>query len=217
MDKRKLVETNIRLYKNCSDLPIRRFDIIYKTKDLRFLCLDYDGYNEVSLPKTAHDTWKKILNEWVELCDDNTISYYYQLILEVAYLETRYYVSKEMLHQIHTRYPKHMSDKALDMYIVELKKWRYSYNKKNDVLDEIHRLMKQHKASYNKLGIKKSELEVMQKKNEHEQENTLEAQAVILEQITGKNNIDIDTTSVLKWIEIGKLATNINEKRRKNE
>lgn len=216
MDRRKLVETNIRLYKSCSDLPIRRFDIIYKTQDLKYLCLDYDGYEEIKVPIEAEQRWKDIFDEWVELCDDNTISYYYQLILEVTYLETRYYVVKEMLWQIYKRFPNAMSEETLDMYIKELAKWKYIYNKENDTLDEISRLLDQHNASKNKLGIKKDELERMRNENDYEDAHTLEAQAVILEQITGKNNIDIDTTSVLKWLEIGKLATSINEQRRKN-
>jgi hypothetical protein len=45
---------------------------------------------------------------------------------------------------------------------------------------------------------------------------SLEAQAVMLEHITKKNKIDIFTTSVKTWIEIGKLAEEINEQNRKS-
>lgn len=215
MARRKLVENTIRLYKNCSDLPIRRFDIIYKTKDLRYLCLEYDGYNEVKPPIEAEQRWNDIFDEWVKLCDDNTLSYYYQLILEVTYLETRFIVSKELLHQIFTRYPDAMDDETLDMYIDELAKWKYIYNKENDMLDEVGRLMNQRKASENKLGLKKSELEEMRKENGNSEPHTLEAQAIILEHITGIKT-DLDKDSVLKWLETGKLATSINEQRRKS-
>ncbi len=215
MDRGKLVETNIKLYKSCKDLPIRRFDEVYKTKDFRYLCLDYDGYNDVEAPIEAEDRWKEIFDEWVSLCDDNTITYYYQLILEVTYLETRFHVSKEMLWQIHTRYPQSMSEDTLDKYIAVLKLYKYKYNKNNDSLDEVNRLMKQREASKNKLSIKRSELQEMQKKNEGEAPKTLEAQAIILEHITGIKT-DLDKDSVLKWIETGKLATSINEQRRRN-
>ena len=217
MDKRKLVEnsrSNVRLYKSCSDLPIRRFDIIYKTQDLRYLCLDYDGYNEVEAPKEAEERWKEIFDEWVRLCDDSTISYYYQLILEVTYLETRYMVSGELLKQIFTRYPEAMSEESLDMYIAELRRWKYIYNKENNKIDEIYRLLEQRTASENKLGLKKSELEEMRKENDDEAPQTLEAQAIVLEHITNIR-INLDKDSVLKWLETGKLATSINEQKRK--
>lgn len=204
------------LYKSCADLSIRRFDAIYNTGDLKFLCVDYDGYEDIDVPEEAEQRWKDIMDEWVKVCDNRTLSYYYQLIREVAYLETRFYVSKEMLGQIYTRYPHAMDETMFDLYIEELAKWKYHYNKENTVLDEVHRLLNQHKASENKLGIKKSELDNLRKENEQEDAQTLEAQAVVLEHITGKNTIDVDTTSVLKWIEIGKLATSINEQRRKN-
>jgi len=214
MDRGKLVENTVRVYKGCSDLPIRRFDIVYKTNDYRYLCLEYNGYNEIEVPKEAEKRWEEIFDEWVKLCDDNTISYYYQLILEVTYLETRYIVSKEMLQQIFMRYPEAMDEETLDLYIAELKKWKYVYNKKNNMLDEVGRLMDQHRASQNKLGLKKSELEEMRKEHEDVEPQTLEAQAIILEHITGIKT-DLDKDSVLKWLETGKLATNINEQRRK--
>ena len=215
MDRAKLVETPVRLYKSCKDLPIRRFDDVYKTKDFRYLCIDYDGYNEIEAPKEAEERWKDIFDEWVSLCDDNTISYYYQLILEVTYLETRFHVSKVLLWEIHTRYPQSMSEESLDGYIEALKLYKYKYNKNNDSLDEVKRLMLQREASKNKLGIKRSELEEMQKQNEGETPKTLEAQAIMLEHITGIKT-DLEKDSVLKWIETGKLASSINEQRRKN-
>jgi hypothetical protein len=203
------------LYKDCSDLPIYNFDVIYRTQDYRYLVKGYDGYEGIEIPKEAEQRWKDIFDEWVKACDDSTITYYYQLILEVAYLETRYYVSKIMLHQIYTRYPESMSEDVLDLYIAELKRWKYHYNKENDVLDEIARLLDQHKASSNKLGIKKSELEELKGDDDIENIQTLEKQAVILEHITGiRPNIFKD--SVIKWLEIGKLASSINQQRRKN-
>jgi len=204
------------LYKGCSDLPIYNFDIIYRTQDFRYLVVGYDGYSDIKETKGASERWSEIFDEWVKASDDNTIMYYYQLILEVMYLETRYYVSKEMLGQIWTRYPESMSEKSLDLYIDELAKWKYHYNKKNNVVDEVARLLDQRKASENKLNLKKSELEVLSGDEDVENLNTLEKQAVILEQITGKNNIDIFSTSVLKWLEICKLANKINQERKRS-
>lgn len=200
------------LYKDCYDLPIKNFDVAYKTGDLKYLVVGYDGYRDVKVPEGAEERWTAIFDEWVKLSDSNEMIYYYQLVSEVAYLEMRYYVVKVLLLQI---YERDMDEKTLDMYIEMLKGFKYHYNKENDKLDELTRLFNQHQASENKLGIKKSELEHMQEEHQYDEAQTLEQQAVVLEQITGRNNIDVYTTVVAKWIEIGKLATSINAQRKK--
>jgi len=202
----------IHVYRNCSELSIYNFDVAYKTGDYRYLLVDFDGYKDVKLPKNIESIWKAIYDEWVKLTDNNTVSYYYQLITEVAYLETRYIVAEALLLQI---YKRDMDEKTLDMYIEMLGNWRYFYNKKNNKIEELNRLFAQHTASMNKLGIKRSELKALEGENSSEGISTLEAQAVALEQVTGRNNIDPKTTSVLKWIEICKVADQINTERRK--
>ena len=186
--------------------------MVFKTKDFRFLVVGYDGYNDIAIPIQAGERWKDIFDEWVVLSDSNSMMYYYQLLSEVAYLETRYTVVKVLLYEMYTQ---NMDDKTLDMFIEALKEWRYFYNKDNDKEKEIERLIGIHRGSQNKLGLKKSELDDM-KKEHSEEEKTLVGQAVILEQITGKNNIDVKKISVAKWLEIGKLANIINEQRLKN-
>jgi len=200
------------LFNDCYDLPIYNFDMVFKTKDFRFLVVGYDGYNDIAIPIQAGERWKDIFDEWVVLSDSNSMMYYYQLLSEVAYLETRYTVVKVLLYEMYTQ---NMDDKTLDMFIEALKEWRYFYNKDNDKEKEIERLIGIHRGSQNKLGLKKSELDDM-KKEHSEEEKTLVGQAVILEQITGKNNIDVKKISVAKWLEIGKLANIINEQRLKN-
>ena len=207
-----LFTKKVRLYNSCSDIPIWNFDIAKKTRDLRYLVVGYDGYKDVKLPDGAEERFKELVDEWIKLIDNNEIAYYYDLMSEVMYLETRYEVSKMLLHQIYTR---NMGKKTLEMYIEMLKEWNYHYNSDNDKLEEIHRLMQQHKASKNKLGLKKDELIKLNQDNS-EEPKSLERQAVVLEQITGKNNIDVRTTSVTKWVEITKLAHDINEQRQKN-
>ena len=148
------------------------------------------------------------------MIDDNTIAYYHQLISEVVYLQTRYDVSGMLLKEI---FERTMHEETLEVYINALKEWKYIWNRKASKLVEIKRLLQQRKASENKLNLKLDELKDLQKENENDDDaTTLEKQAVILEQITGKNNIDINTTSVRKWLEINKLATEINEQRRKS-
>lgn len=188
--------------------------MVYRTQDFRYLVVGFDGYADIKEPEGADERWSDIFDEWVKASDDNTIMYYYQLILEVMYLETRYYVVKEMIGQIWTRYPEAMKETALDMYIKELRKWKYIYNRNNNMTDEVARLLQQHKASENKLNLKKSELELLKGDDDLEDINTLEKQAVILEHITGIRP-DIFKDSVLKWLEICKLANRINQERKR--
>lgn len=210
--KKRTKKQNTLLYKDCYDLSIYNFDIIFKTKDFRYLVPGYDGYNDIDIPIGAGKRWNDIYHEWIKLSDSNTMIYYYQLLSEVAYLETRYVATQVLIYEIYTQ---NMNEKTLDMYIEALKVWRYFYNKDNDKLAEVERLTNQHIASKNKIGLKRSELDRM-KDEFSDNEQTLVGQAVILEQITGRNNIDIKTTSVAKWLEIGKIANNINEQRRRN-
>jgi len=204
----------MNLYKDCSDLPIYNFDIIYKSQDFNYLVVEFDGYNEVSIPKNANERWQAIKKEWAELIDDNTVAYYHQLMSEVVYLQTRYEVSGMFLKEI---FEREMHEETLEVYIEALGEWGYKWNRKAKKLVEVKRLLQQRKSSENKLGIKLDELKELQKENELAgEESSIEKQAVLLEQITGKNNIDIKTTSVKKWLEINNIANEINEERRKS-
>lgn len=203
------------LYKSCSDIPVFNFDVIYKTNDFKYLVVGYDGYADIKVPKGANERWEEIKNEWIEMLDDNSIAHYYMLISECVYLQTRYQVVEMLLKQIFEQ-DGEMTDETLETYIQALAQWRYKWNRKNEKLSEIKRLIQQLQASRNKIELKNDELEKLQKENENNGDaSSLEKQAVILEQITGKNNIDTRTTSVKKWIEITKVAQEINEQRSK--
>lgn len=203
------------LYKSCSDLPISNFDIVYKSNDFRYLVVGYDGYSEVAIPKGANERWEEIKNEWVKLLDDNTVAYFYQLILECVYLETRYQVVEVLLKEIFER-DGQMTDETFDTYIEALDQWKYKWNRKNEKLIEIKRLLQQWKQSQNKLNLKMDELEKLKEENEDSDDAiSLERQALIIEQSTGIK-INIKEDSVKKWIEATKLHSELNEQRRRN-
>jgi len=205
----------MHLYKNCGDLPIFNFDVVYRTNDFKYLVVDYNGYDDIVVPKDANERWEAIKNEWVKLLDDATTAYYYQLVLEIVYLQTRYNIVKQLLKIVWDR--EDMDEGSMKIYIHALKEWRYFWNEKATKTNEVDRLLKQLKRSQNKITLKLDELEKMREDNNMDDEDasTLDKQAVTLEQITGKNNIDTRTTSVSKWVEISKLAESINEQRRK--
>jgi len=204
----------MHLYKDCSDLSIKKFDIIYKTNDFRYLIVGWDGYEEIEVPKGANERWQDIRNEWIDLLDNNVIAYYYQLVLESVYLQTRYNVVKQLLNMIWMR--DEFDEEAEKIYVGALAEWKYKWNPKQNKTKEMERLLKQLKRSENKIELKLDELEKLKKENDITDDvSSLEKQAVALEQITGKNNIDTEITSVRKWVEITKLSESINEQRRK--
>lgn len=204
----------MHLYKDCSDLSIKKFDIIYKTNDFRYLIVGWDGYKEIEVPKGANERWQDIRNEWIDLLDNNVIGYYYQLVLESVYLQTRYNVVKQLLNMIWIR--DEFDEESEKIYVGALAEWNYKWNPKQNKTKEMERLLKQLKRSENKIELKLDELEKLKKENDITDDvSSLEKQAVALEQITGKNNIDTEKTSVRKWVEITKLSESINEQRRK--
>jgi hypothetical protein len=204
----------MHLYKDCSDLSIKKFDIIYKTNDFRYLIVGWDGYEEIEVPKGANERWQDIRNEWIDLLDNNVIGYYYQLVLESVYLQTRYNVVKQLLNMIWIR--DEFDEESEKIYVGALAEWNYKWNPKQNKTKEMERLLKQLKRSENKIELKLDELEKLKKENDITDDvSSLEKQAVALEQITGKNNIDTEKTSVRKWVEITKLSESINEQRRK--
>tara|TARA_R110002020_G_scaffold334555_3_gene549819 strand:+ start:9742 stop:10365 length:624 start_codon:yes stop_codon:yes gene_type:complete len=201
------------LYKDCSDIPIFNFDIIYRTNDFKYLVVGYNGYKDIKVPKGANERWQEIKKEWIKLLDNNVIAYYHQLLLECVYLETRYNVVEMLLKQI---FERQMDDETLGKYKESLLEWKYKWNEKQDKYQNLKRLLNQLKSSKNKIDLKIDELKTLREENELEGEATsLERQAVVLEQVTGKNNIDIKTISAKKWLEISKMASEINEQRRK--
>ena len=154
------------------------------------------------------------MSEWIDLLDNNVIAYYYQLVLESVYLQTRYNVVKQLLNMIWMR--DEFDEEAEKIYVGALAEWKYKWNPKQNKTKEMERLLKQLKRSENKIELKLDELEKLKKENDITDDvSSLEKQAVALEQITGKNNIDTETTSVRKWVEITKLSESINEQRRK--
>ena len=194
----------MHLYKDCGDMPILNFDIVNKTGDLKYMVVGYDGYGDIDIPKGANEGWQKIRNEWIDLVDDNEMAYYHNLVSECIYLETRRDFVRFTLDNMYSR---RMTPLTFRTYADALSDWGYKWNFKNNRVVEWNRQDKILKISENKLSLKLDELESYKKdKNMSSEATSLEKQAVILEQATGKNNIDIKTTSVKKWVAISKAA-----------
>jgi hypothetical protein len=176
------------------------------------LVVGFDDCDEKTEPKSlkgADEHWLAILDEWVALVDDNRISLIYDLSSELNYLKVREKVSLMILEQIYTR---EMTEETLDMYVDALMEWEYYWDANRSLLDNVERLLKEIKADKNKIGIKESEYDNLKSSDSVEQ--TLEKQGVIVEQVLGKNYIDLKETSVKRWVELVKLAEEINKERK---
>lgn len=203
----------MHLYKNCRDLSIYNFDMIYRTNDLRYLIVGYNGYDDdVDIPQGAEKRWEDIKKEWVNAIGDNTLAYKQQLMLEVNYLQVRYNLVGEVLELLEKTF---LSKDTLDAYIQVLRAWNYIYNKKISVTKNIEALKNQHNFSLNRLKDKLSELDKLIDDSDNE-ESSLEKQAVILAKSLEKDRIDIRVTSVLEWIELLNLVKVINAQHKKN-
>ncbi len=203
----------MHLYKNCSDIPLHNFNVVYNTNDLKFLIVGYNGYDEVKPPKEANERWQEIKNEWVKLLGNATTAYYYQLLQETIYLQTRYNAVRSLLEQIFKR--DDIQGAKLDEFTEGLALWKYKWQKGQTREKNLTRLLKQQKASENKIKIKVSELEEMKKEQGDDGDDvSIERQVLIIEQSTGiKINPRVD--SVKTWVEACKIHEDIQNQRQK--
>lgn len=201
-------------YKDCRYIPIWNFNMINIANDLRFLVVGFDESNDETEPKKsdlkgADEHWIALLDEWVALVDDTRINMIYDLSSELNYLKIREQVSLMILEQIYTR---EMDEETFGMYIKSLREWEYYWNSDESLIDNLHRITREIRADRNKIGLKESEYDNLKSKEGVSQ--TLEKQSVIVEQVLGKNHIDLKTTSVTRWIELVKLSEEINKDRK---
>ena len=200
------------LYKNCRDLPIYNFDIVFRENDLKYLVVGYDGYCDVTIPDGAETHWEMIKKEWIKALGDKTLEYKQQLMLEVNYLQVRFNVVAEVIQLLEYSI---LDKELIDAYSNILRPWGYIYNKKKKVKENLVNLKNQHKFSQNKLKDKLSELEKLTE-NDKDENVSLEKQAVYLAQCLNRNRIDTKKTTVLEWIELKNLAKEINSKSKRN-
>ena len=201
-----------RYYRNCNELPIYNFFKIVETKNISYLYVDYDEYNDISQKDDLSKIWKAIYEEYAELTDDRSTLIYYELIGDIMYYQTRY-KAVSMLLSIMVNSP--MTEEILDLYIAKLKEWRYKIDKTKPLGKELEKMLIQLKQSENKIRILEAELEVLKKKNNDGKSLTLTEQQVKLEQALGRNEIDIRKVSVVKWQMMIKKVKKINKAKQK--
>lgn len=204
----------LRYYRDCDSLPIYNFHKILETKNLNYLYLDYDEYEDIESDKDLSETWSSIYEEYLKLTNDNTTLMYYELTEEVLYLETRYKVAFTLINNL-VNIP--MTDEFVFAYCQELSKWKFKIDLEKDLGEELDKAIKQLKASEVRLKLKQKELKDLIDKNNDGESLSLVKQVVKLEQGLGRNNIDPKTTSVTKWIALIEQVRELsNEMRKQN-
>jgi hypothetical protein len=201
-------------YKTCDDLPIYNFYKIMEESNYMHLIVGYDGYQDIKIEhEDIESVWQDIHEEYVKMSGDNSTKLYYELINEVLYLETRYKVVMDLLSSLAEN---SMSDQMISAYIKELRQWKYKIDDSKPFEDEMDKMVRQLKASENKIRLKKDELEKLKENNNDGESMSLIKQTVKLEQALERNNIDTKKTSVTKWIALLEEIKEINAQRQKN-
>lgn len=202
----------MKYYKNCDELPIYNFHEILKNNDLNFLVVGYEQSDEIELDDKASGLWSEIYEEYIDLTGDNTLKVYYEVLQDLMFLKTRYSVVSGLLVNVSTM---QLTEDIFTKYISELRSWGYKINVNKPLANEINRKVRQLRASENKIRIKENELESLRSKRDHGDNMTLITQSVKMEQALSRNNIDIKTTVVSKWVAMIKEIKEINEANRK--
>ena len=206
MDTNTIVK--IRLYRDCSQLPMQNFDMIRSSGNLEWLVYGYDGWGEIDIPEDAEDVWGNILNEYAELTENNTSLYYFELLAEISDIQTRITVAGALLYGLESRWQK-MNNETKKEYIEQLKDWRFYFNSALNPADEFERLHGQLKAVDMKLKIKESEQKDFETAQGKGGGDLIKVKAKIQRVI--KMRIDLKLTSVKEWLAIVEDAISISK------
>lgn len=200
----------LRYHISCDALSIYAFHKVMETGDYKFLAKEpYSNFVKDIGRDKLEEVWGVIYKEYCELTNDNRALEYYRLKSELVYLETRRQVVGKLFSQITMR---NMPREVFMEYIKEIRSWEFKYKKNRKVLSEMENLGRQIKATGNRIAMTKSKL------NSFETGSNpvpLEMQALNVEHALGKNSIDLENTSVVKWIYMFEKIKKISQQRNK--
>ncbi len=190
MDNKK----DVRLYKDCSELPMHNFEEARKDNNFKWLVYGYDGWGDIEVPEKTIEIWDDILNEYAALTKNNKTIQYFEIWSDLSDLETRIIQANVLLFQLESR--PQMEKQLKESYIKELGKWHFFYNSSKDHNQEIKRLKKHIGVVKTKLVLLESDKENFEKKNKT---SDLIKIKVAVQNIL-KRDIDLRKISVKEWI-----------------
>ncbi len=191
------------LYKGCADLPMHNFSIVRETSDFRWLAVGFTGYSKVQLPDDVDKLFEDIMNEYCGLSQSTKSLDYYELIVDINKLETRYETVKALLLMLPPPTPK----KTMKAIINELHEWKFKFDPTAPFKKEMHRMTRQLSSALTRINSKIEDLEKFQEDNDEEPASMM-VNKIALERVLNKNRIDLKVVTVEEWVAI------INEAKR---
>lgn len=201
-----------KLYRNCSEIFVYNFFKIIETQNLIWLVVGYDGYDKVKYDvKQAKENWDNIFEEYFKLKGDNKTLLYLEIQSELLYLKARFQTASMLLGRLEKGV---LNDELRIQFIEHLADWNYVINREKPLDNEIERMYRQLMASKNKINLKEQELKDLNIGGDKSNMSLIE-QTIKLEQALGRNEINLKTTTLEKYIGLIKEVEEINRARKK--
>lgn len=193
---------NVNYHKSCSTLPIYNFYKILDTSDLRFLIVGYSELNDsnVKITNDAKKLLDSIIEEYLELTNNNEV---------ILGLRLRMLIDEQ-------EFERNILVKILDIYndfkisdvLLLLNEFGFNIKIDEDLDVQIIEVTQRIKGLDNKIKINNIKYNARFKKDENKNKMNLEKEALILEMnLNLGREIDVYTTSVLKWINMLQISS----------
>ena len=207
----------LKTYKSCKTLWMHNFYEIIDSDDYRWLVKGFDEDSDLELTEKQEvelkELWQTLFNEYVELKGDQAIIKSLRKRALIAELQKRLYWGSTFLQLI----IKNPRSSNLDDFIIELKKYKFKFDKSKPINTEVEKLIKQLKSLKTKFNLETSKYEKSLEKSESKEKVDITEQTVSIAKILDlKYPIDSKSTTVSKWIAYQKSAKKIIEDGRKD-
>lgn len=181
------------VYSNCSELSIKVFYDIVNKGNLQLLVISGD-YSDIEL----NEVWENIYDEYCTLVDDGKTKQQLMTRARVNAMSNKLHYCNEILKLMSRG---NTTEKTQERCFEVLRKYGYILDRKKELSNELESLARRLRQLQSQIKIKMSEIDDNGKKLEVK----LMKSVVTLERIL-KREIDIDKTTVEKWIYINKEA-----------
>ncbi len=196
-------------YKSLNDITVKVFYDILTSRNY-YLMYRYAFMRKIAkivpkLTQIGYDGFQNIYGIYCDKIGDNKSANYFALMNEVSYLHMRFNIVKQIVTRLN-EVNKHFLGK-------ELQRWNFIFNVKESVKKQKEQLVRQLKASMNKLQRKNSELQTILEKQETKSKSVY-TEKINLEQIIGVT-IDLEKITMSEWLELNDIAKEIVRQKNK--
>lgn len=205
-----LIKDNIKIFNNCSDLPIYNFYSIIEKKDLFYLVKGYDGTNKSSFEAKVNEDYlselhKTIINEYNELISNKQALTRNKLVFSLLEKQLTYEAAAKILNI-------YMETKSIEVLVL-LNEFGFKIDVNKHLGKQIDRIIKKLASLRNKIRIDEAKFKSKYGKDSKDESNSnnilsrLDKEALSLELALELGyNINVKKTSVTRWINLISLA-----------